>query len=64
MGIAGHSSLRGHAVDGDGARCVRKARPAWRPRIPPRTGEFSMPPILTSSFTAAHPGQTGYRHAA
>ncbi|RAP98348.1 hypothetical protein DPR02_37345 [Burkholderia cepacia] len=63
MGIAGHSSLRGHAFDGDGARRWRQARPTWRPHLP-RTGKFSMLQILTRSFTAAHPGQTGYRRTA
>ncbi|OXJ15455.1 hypothetical protein CFB39_25055 [Burkholderia sp. AU6039] len=63
MGSAGHSSLRGmrrwgwRSLRAGCAARVATARPL-------RTGEFSMLPILTSSFTAAHPGQTGYRHAA
>ncbi|HDR9869069.1 TPA: hypothetical protein QDE31_04695 [Burkholderia cenocepacia] len=64
MGSAGHSSLRGHAVDGDSclsrAACAAEVTAAH----PPRTGELSMLQILTRSFTAAHPGRTGYRRAA
>ncbi|AQQ34903.1 hypothetical protein A8E95_17235 [Burkholderia cenocepacia] len=64
MGIAGHSSLRGHAVDGESglSRAACTADVAALP--PPRTGELSMLQILTRSFTAAHPGRTGYRRTA
>ncbi|OXI17877.1 hypothetical protein CFB43_24865 [Burkholderia sp. AU15512] len=63
MGIAGHSSLRGHASMGMAlVACGRRGQGGDRASAPNR--RVFNAPILTSSFTAAHPGQTGYRPAA